>query len=215
MDLINKLQFALYLIPILIVSVTLHELSHAFVADRLGDTTARKLGRLTFNPIKHLDPVGSASFLVTYLLFSFPFGWAKPVPVYPQNLRMDPRYGMALVAIAGPITNFLIALVVVAFAVHGPESLVTGETAVQLIGLSFSVNVVLGVFNLLPVPPLDGSRVIGAFMSRQTYEDWSGLDRFAPIMFLLLFFVFQVPTLSFIRNGSALVERALVTVVGG
>jgi Zn-dependent protease len=185
------------------------------VADKLGDTTARKLGRLTLNPIKHLDPVGSASFLVTYLLFSFPFGWAKPVPVYPQNLRLDPRYGMALVAIAGPVTNFLIALAVVAFAVHGPAGMLSGETAQQLIGLSFSVNVVLGVFNLLPVPPLDGSRVIGAFMSRQTYEDWSSLDRFAPIMFLLLFFVFQVPTLSFIRSGSAFVEQVLVTIVGG
>lgn len=214
MDLVQKLQYALLLIPILIISATFHELAHAWVADRLGDPTARKLGRLTLNPIKHLDPIGSLSFIITYLLFSFPFGWAKPVPVYPGNLKIDQRRGMALVAAAGPITNFILAGLILALATHGPASWFTSELARGVIGLSLSVNIVLGVFNLLPIPPLDGSRIIGVFMRKDTYEDWMKLDQYAPIFLLLIIFIFQQPAFAFVRSGFNLVIRILSVLVG-
>lgn len=214
MDLAQKLQYALLLIPILIVSATFHELAHAWVADRLGDPTARKLGRLTLNPIKHLDPIGSLSFIITYLLFSFPFGWAKPVPVYPGNLKIDQRRGMALVAAAGPITNFILAGLVLALATHGPASWFTSDLARGVIGLSLSVNIVLGVFNLLPIPPLDGSRIIGMFMRKDTYEDWMKLDQYAPIFLLLIIFIFQQPAFAFVNSGFNLVIRVLSVLVG-
>ncbi len=106
----NDLELFLYLVPVLIASMTLHELAHALVATLLGDPTPREQGRLTVNPIVHLDPVGTAMFALTYFLSNFIFGWAKPVLVQPRYFRR-PKEGMALVAVAGPVTNFLIALV--------------------------------------------------------------------------------------------------------
>ena len=101
----------LLLAPVFIVSLTLHELAHGLAAYRLGDRTAKEMGRLTLNPIAHMDPLGSLILVVTYFGGSFLFGWAKPVPVDPRNLRTSPQVGMALVGAAGPATNFVLALI--------------------------------------------------------------------------------------------------------
>jgi Zn-dependent protease len=118
---VSKLELFLWLVPLLVASMVLHELAHAVVATRLGDPTPREHGRLTLNPISHLDPIGTAMFAITYWLSSFMFGWAKPVLVQPRYFRHPKEY-MALVAVAGPITNFLIAFVTVAVIVHSASS---------------------------------------------------------------------------------------------
>ena len=183
----SKLEVFLIVLPIFIGSLTLHELAHGYVAYRLGDPTAKLLGRLSLNPIVHLDPLGSLMFVASYWAGGFLFGWAKPVPVDPRNLRGGPQRGMALVGIAGPITNFLLAVVFGALLAH---TTYTG-TAQQVIVYGMYVNIVLGVFNLLPIPPLDGSRIVAGFMDRQTYAAWSSLDQYGMIFLLVLFFVFQ------------------------
>ena len=180
------LETLLLLLPIVLVSLTLHELAHAWVAWRLGDPTAKDQGRLTLNPLVHLDPLGTTMFVLTALLANLPFGWARPVPVNPGYFRR-PKEGMAIVAAAGPAMNFLLALVCLAAIRHvelGPRSFDVAEAA-------YIVNVVLGLFNLIPVPPLDGSRIIGVVMDRATYARWIQLDQFGMLIVFGSFFIFQ------------------------
>lgn len=182
----------IFLLLILLFSVVVHEVSHGFVAERLGDSTARLAGRLTLNPIKHLDPFGSV--ILPLLLSLIPggivFGWAKPVPYNPMNLK-NPERGGAFIAIAGPLSNIFLALVFAAFLritdfVYLPSFLVLnlGELFSKIV----LINIVLAVFNLVPLPPLDGSKVLFALLPKSA-------DRFKLIfersgMFLLLIFIF-------------------------
>ena len=180
------LETLLLLLPIVLVSLTLHELAHAWVAWRLGDPTARDQGRLTLNPLVHLDPLGTTMFVLTALLANLPFGWARPVPVNPGYFRR-PKEGMAIVAAVGPAMNFLLALVCLAAIRHvelGPRAFDVAEAA-------YIVNIVLGLFNLIPVPPLDGSRIIGVLMDRATYARWVQLDQFGMLIVFGSFFIFQ------------------------
>jgi Zn-dependent protease len=170
---VSDLELFLYLAPILVASLVLHELAHALVATRLGDPTPREQGRLTLNPIVHLDPFGTAIFVITYFLGPVPFGWAKPVQVQPGYFRR-PKQAMAVVAVAGPVVNFLLALVCAALLTHG----VADGTIGEILERSYQVNLVLGLFNLLPLPPLDGSRIVGAFMNDATYARWIQLDAY-------------------------------------
>lgn len=222
-DFTGKLQLLPIILPVLIGSLVLHELAHAWVATWLGDRTPRVQGRLTLNPIKHLDPWGSTMFLVTFLFFAFPFGWARPVQVSTRNLR-NPQRGMALVAVAGPIVNFLIALGVLAVAVYalGSALAISGQLYFtgegywdQVVYYTIYANVVLGVFNLLPIPPLDGSRIVAIFMPRRMYEDWSKLDEYAPLFILAIFFFLQKPVFGIIEDATGRVLQAMVLVIGG
>jgi Zn-dependent protease len=195
-------QTFLYLLPIVLASLTLHELAHAWVAWRLGDPTAKQEGRLTLNPIVHIDPIGTLMFVVTGLVAGLPFGWAKPVPVNPRYFRR-PKEGMAIVAVAGPLMNFAVALV--CFAVLRHVSL-SGESF-EVLRLAWIVNVVLGIFNLIPVPPLDGSRVLGVLMDDTTYIRWISFDQYGMLIVFGLFIVFQdrfsqlmADALVFVRN---------------
>lgn len=180
------LDLFLLLLPVVIASLSLHELAHAYVAWRLGDPTAKELGRLTLNPIAHLDPLGTLMFALTALLAGVPFGWAKPVPVDPRNFRR-PKEGMALVAVAGPVMNFLLALVALAVLRH----VGLGGRAFEVVALAYLVNVILGLFNLIPVPPLDGSRVVGVLMDNATYARWISLDAVGMLIVFGAFFLFQ------------------------
>lgn len=193
----QSLSTFLWLLPILLVSMVLHELAHAVVADRLGDPTPRITGRLTANPISHLDPLGTLMFGITYFATpSFIFGWARPVRVFPGNFR-SPQRGMALVAIAGPVTNFVIAY---AFLVVYRNVTLSGRLA-DVIVYAVIVNVVLGVFNLIPIPPLDGSRVVGAFMNDATYRRWSALDSYGVFVLLGLYFLFRSQSLTLLSSA--------------
>lgn len=135
----------------LVLSLAVHEFAHAFVADRLGDPTPRRYGRVTVNPLKHLDPFG------TLLLLIAGFGFAKPVPINPNNLG---RWGTLWVAAAGPISNILIALLAAGLLAVLPPS----DLVLRVLLYVLSINIVLAVFNLIPIPLLDGSRILGALV---------------------------------------------------
>lgn len=159
--------FAVWVIPVLF-AITVHEVAHGWVASRLGDPTARMLGRLTLNPIKHIDPVGTVivpGFLLA--MGGFIFGWAKPVPVNFRNLR-NPVRDMALVALAGPLTNILMAIAWTVVFKIGAVMLDSGQSAALWLALmgqaGIMINLVLAVLNLLPIPPLDGSRVLESLL---------------------------------------------------
>jgi Zn-dependent protease len=172
----------LYRIPALLIALTLHELAHGYVAYRLGDPTAKNHGRLTLNPLAHLDPLG------TLALLFVGFGWARPVPVNPHYLRGDRHRGMFLVGLAGPATNFLLAFIFLYIFAAFPALLARPHIP-QIIYTTFIINVYLGVFNLLPIPPLDGSRVLSYFLSpraRYSYNQW---EQYGPLLLMLLIFL--------------------------
>lgn len=178
-----------FTIIVLIFSVVVHEVSHGFVAEHLGDPTARLAGRLTLNPLKHLDPFGSVilPLLLSLLPGGLVFGWAKPVPYNPMNLKRPERDG-ALIAAAGPTANLFIALVFgLAFRAMAVLPVLGGALEL-LFAKIVIVNVMLAVFNLVPIPPLDGSKVLFGFLPPSTrgLQEW--LERSGWL--LLLFFIF-------------------------
>ena len=201
----------LLLAPVFIVSLTLHELAHGLAAYRLGDRTAKDMGRLTLNPIPHMDPLGSLILVLTYFGGSFLFGWAKPVPVDPRNLRTSPQVGMALVGAAGPATNFVLALISGAVLAH---SELTGD-AFSIAAYSLEINVILGVFNLFPIPPLDGSRVIGGFMPRDVYERWAALDQYGMFLVFGLFILANEQTSRILLSAFESIVRLISAIAGG
>jgi Zn-dependent protease len=176
----------------LVIGFPVHEFAHAFVAYRLGDATAKLFGRLTLNPIAHFDPVGGLMLVVSVLFGGFVIGWAKPTPVNPSNLR-DRRNGEVFVSLAGPLSNLLMALVaaVVFRFAYSPEGSYSSQMiqVLNLLRLFVIFNVMLAVFNFIPIPPLDGSTLLYRFVSPATA--W----RIRPVLaqygiFVLLIFVF-------------------------
>jgi Zn-dependent protease len=159
------LEFAIFLIAILIMSVVIHEVAHGVSANALGDPTARLQGRLTLNPLKHLDPVGSVLLPAILALTSAPFlfGWARPVPYNPYNFQRGGRWAEALVAGAGPATNILLALVF-AVMIRVAVSMGVSPATIDLAFLVVLVNVMLAIFNMIPIPPLDGSKILDALL---------------------------------------------------
>ncbi len=185
-------------IAILIISVIFHELSHGLMADRLGDPTARLAGRLTLNPLKHIDPIGSVIVPLITSLFGFTFGWAKPVPYNPYNLK-NKRQGEFLIAAAGPASNLLIAFVFGTILRFTAGSIVDAASAaamapfVTIISYIVIINIILAVFNLIPLPPLDGSKLLFAVMPDQYGRARMIMERYAPIFILIVvFFLWQV-----------------------
>jgi len=180
------LNIIIVAIPAL-VCITVHELAHGFTAYRLGDDTAKRLGRLTLNPIKHIDIIGLAMILV------IGFGWAKPVPVNMQNFKY-PKWGMALTALAGPVSNIILAFIVIFVFVlipepHGGVGTIFGfsgePSIVALIIFRMAVlNVALAIFNMLPIPPLDGSKILLSFLPDRLYYKLMKYERFGMIALL-------------------------------
>lgn len=206
----TDVQTFLWLIPFLLASLVLHELAHAIVATRLGDPTPREQGRLTLNPLPHLDPLGTAMFAITFFTSGLLFGWARPVLVDARRFR-HPKEGMALVAAAGPATNFALALGAVAFLVHGGLEGRAFDVAEQ----AFIVNIVLGIFNLIPIPPLDGSRIVGAALSDTAYARWSALDQYGMFALFGLIVLFQNEFFTLMQSAYGHTARAMVRIVGG
>lgn len=181
----------------LLVGLPVHEFSHALAAYRLGDGTAKLFGRLTLNPIAHFDPVGGTLLALTFIGSAaaggaFGFGWAKPTPVNPMNLQGG-RRGEALVAAAGPLSNLLLATVAaipLRFLIASPE--LTGPVLLvaEVLSLFVQINLVLMIFNLIPIPPLDGSKVLFAFLDRRTeYQIRPILEQYGFFILMALFFL--------------------------
>lgn len=197
-----NLEIALITIVILVFSAILHEVAHGWVADRLGDPTARLLGRLTLNPIPHIDPVMSILLPIVLIFSGSPiiFGAAKPVPVDPFNLR-DGRRDMALVSLAGPLTNFLIAAVF-ALLLKFADPLIDQPLLLAIMFLVVKLNLLLGIFNLLPIPPLDGSKVFSLLLPEDTAKSYLSIGSYGMfiLFFLLLFPIGGFSLGSFIGN---------------
>lgn len=177
----------------LLVGFPVHEFAHALAAYRLGDSTARFMGRLTLNPVAHFDPLGGILLAVTFIGSSFGFGWAKPTPVNPRNLEGG-RYGEAIVAAAGPISNLVLAIAAalpLRFILASPSLQEQIPTIVlQVLILFILINIVLMVFNLFPIPPLDGSKVLFAFLPPQVAWRWRPmLEQYGFILLLIIFFL--------------------------
>ena len=175
------LQRLLLQLPALLVAVTVHELAHALVADRLGDPTARRLGRITLNPLPHIDPMGAICLVLAG------FGWAKPVPVDARNFR-HPVRDMLWVAAAGPIANFLAAFgAIVIYLWLRPSGILPGPILIAL-GAVFSLNLALGIFNLIPLPPLDGGHFLPYLLPRAATGFLQILERHGMLILLVLVF---------------------------
>ena len=206
----------LFTIIVVLLSLSLHEMCHAWAAYKMGDHTARNLGRLTLNPAVHLDFIGTACMLF------FGFGWAKPVPVNSRNFR-NPKRGIILTSLAGPISNlllgFLFAVIYKFYIMIISDLIITSEQQAlilmavsMLLWYAISINVSLAVFNLFPVPPLDGSRFFYVFLPSKYYFGVMKYERYISIAIMVLLFVGVLdPILSFARNG---ITRLILNLVG-
>jgi len=180
----------IFLIIVLILSIIIHEIAHGSVAYYLGDPTAKYAGRLTLNPLKHLDPFGSVILPLLLLLFRSPilFAYAKPVPINPRNFR-DQRYGSLKVALAGPLSNLSIALVFGLTLRFFPGLVSISNFSLMFAGIIF-INILLAVFNLIPIPPLDGSHVLFTFLPYSMQRIKIFLRQYG--MFVLFFFLYLI-----------------------
>ena len=175
---------------VLLIAFTIHELSHALTADYLGDPTPRYMGRITLNPLKHLDPIG------TIMLIVAGFGWAKPVMVNTLNLRGNPRTSMAIVAVAGPLSNVILALLAAVIFRLGlveftPNPPTGGASLFGYLMTQFIwINPILAFFNLIPIPPLDGSKILFAILPADLVYRLRPLEQFGFLILMALIFIF-------------------------
>ena len=208
--------------PLLLVSLVLHELAHGWVAWKLGDPTAKLHGRLTLNPLKHLDLWGTVMLAVTFFGSAsaaaaglgngvFLFGWAKPVPISPWRFK-NPQRGMMLVGLAGPAANLTMAFVAAGLVwLTYTWSVFLGNAFTML----FALNVILMTFNLVPIPPLDGSRVLGGFLPPKTYVRWLTLDRYGNYVFLGLLMIMVLAPGVFQSTIGAVLQWSFHVLPGG
>ncbi|MCK5096079.1 MAG: site-2 protease family protein [Candidatus Pacebacteria bacterium] len=179
---------AIFFIAILIMSIVIHEVAHGYVAEMLGDPTARMAGRLTLNPLPHLDMMGSIilPLILVVTQAGFVFGWAKPVPYNPYNLRKG-KWGPAIVAIAGPLSNIFFALIF-GMVLRFGGGLGLPEAFIDISVYIVFINILLAVFNMIPVPPLDGSKVLSAFLPYRHMHMMEQLERYGFIVILFIVF---------------------------
>ncbi len=199
----DALIMVLCSIPIIILALCVHESAHGIAAKWMGDPTAYNLGRITLNPAKHLDPIGAI------LMFVFGFGWAKPVPINTRYFR-NPKWGMAISAFAGPMSNvlcsylfYIIAALIERYAVPGSQLSANILTALLIFCIvGYTLNLSLAVFNLIPVPPLDGSRILFVFLPAKAYFAVMKYERFIYMRVLVLVMTGMLDTpLALIRQG--------------
>ncbi len=190
----SLLKIAVLAVPFLL-AVICHEVAHGVAALAFGDTTARDAGRLTMNPVRHMDKAGTLVFVFTALLTPFVFGWAKPVPINPLRFRQR-RAGLLVVSAAGAAANFLVAAVAI-LAIHllphnpgeGFYAQYLHQPLVNIAYYAILVNIFIGVFNLLPIPPLDGSNIVAALLPRAWAATYMRIGRYGIILIFVLFYV--------------------------
>lgn len=192
----NEILQIVYIIAVTLVSLSFHEFAHAFVSYRLGDPTAKNQGRLTLNPVKHLDPIGTIM-MVASMFSGYGIGWAKPVPINPMYYR-NRKLGTMLTSIAGPLSNLLLAFLFIfplvnAMISGGGDIVATNAFNEKLINISklfVRTNIGLAIFNLLPVPPLDGSKILSGILPTRQYFKFMQYENYIGIAFILLIFIF-------------------------
>ena len=206
----ETVALAIILIPCLVTAIVLHEVAHGWVANLLGDPTAREQRRLSLNPLRHVDPIGTVVLPGILALTGAPvFGWAKPVPVDARRLD-NPRYGMMAVAAAGPGTNFILALlgaIALGLVARGLSGEPGTAMALAVTGLNYFIviNLFLGLFNLIPLPPFDGSHIVEGLLPRDLARKYSRLRPLGlPLLFLLLLVV------PWLFPGLGIVEKVIV-----
>jgi Zn-dependent protease len=206
----------LSLLPGFIIGLTIHEFSHAYVATRLGDPTARSMGRLTLNPIAHLD------FFGTLMLVFAGFGWAKPVPVNVTMLH-SPRRDMALIAVAGPVSNVLLALLIgCGLRAVYPEGLMSAQsgsgataTAIWLAVQAVWINIILAAFNMIPIPPLDGSQILAGIVPENWNHGYEQFQRFGPMLLLGLVLIASFSGVSIFNRLVSPIAQPLLSFILG
>ena len=184
-------------IPPILFALTFHEFAHAWSAKKLGDPTAENMGRLSLNPLVHLDPTGTIMIFIT-VMSGFGIGWAKPVPVDPQNLR-NPRRDMLWIALAGPVSNLILAFVFTAIftSLTPAEGLTNLFRQMLLIGIS--INLILAIFNMIPIPPLDGSKILMGLLPEEQARQYSQVEMYGPMLLIGLIVADQMLGLGIIR----------------
>ena len=189
MDAATIQKITIWILPVLL-AVSLHEAAHAWMADKKGDATARLMGRLTFNPLKHIDPIGTIV-VPALMIFAtgFAFGWAKPVPVDARNLH-NPKKDMMWVALAGPVSNFIMAVLWAVF-LNISVLFVDSRSSISMFFLlmpvaGITVNVILGVLNLLPIPPLDGGRIMAGILPPAASMQYSKIEPYGFFIIIAL-----------------------------
>lgn len=192
----------LEIIFVLGTAVILHECAHGWVALKFGDPTAKLLGRLTLNPFKHIDPIGTVLVpIITKLTLGFPFGWAKPVPVNFANLN-NPKRDMIFVALAGPAVNIVLALVASVFLSFAPK----------IFSLAVVINLMLATFNMMPIPPLDGSRVVAGLLPTSLARKYLYLE---PFGFIIVIVLLQSGALDFLGGFVMVMAKILIGNLSG
>jgi Zn-dependent protease len=190
-------QRAIWMIIILLISIDVHELAHAIAADRLGDDTPRRLGEISLNPFTHMDQVGVVLLLLTSISnYGFTYGRTH---VTPSNLKYGPQRGHAIVAVVGPLSNVVLAglaAVVLRFHLGDPNNI--GDQMTNFLWLAIQLNILLFLFNLLPIPPLDGFTIVGGFLTARQLYQIAPLVQYGPLIILLLFIT--EPNTHFIRS---------------
>jgi len=188
-----SIEAILIFLVALVVAITIHEFSHAFVAYQLGDPTAKIQGRMTLNPFAHLDPLG------TIMILLVGFGWGKPVPFDPFNLR-NPKRDSALISLAGPIANIFLALILASLFRIGEFFHIPSLLAIsQILQPIVFLNLVLAIFNILPIHPLDGFKILGGILPKEWYYDWLQMERYG--IFLLIFLLLPI-----LPNGGSIIS---------
>ena len=183
-DLSARLQELVLMIPAILFAVTFHEVAHGWTAEKFGDPTARLAGRITLNPLPHIDPIGALMFIIAR------FGWAKPVPVNPYNLR-HPLRDMVWVAAAGPAANLVLAAVsqlsvqLLSPVLRGPQLQFFAQPILGILFWTYLLNLHLAAFNLIPIPPLDGSQILKGFLPRETLLKYERLEPYGFILLIL------------------------------
>ncbi|KTC84166.1 site-2 protease family protein [Legionella brunensis] len=202
LELTTAQQIAIWLLPVLF-AITFHEAAHAWVAYRLGDTTAKMLGRLSFNPIRHIDLVGTIIVPIAVLVltqFNFVFGWAKPVPINASQLR-NPRRDMALATAAGPLSNLVMALLWAGLLKLGASLNFQSSNIALFLVLAaragIIINLLLAYLNLIPIPPLDGSRIVASLLPRKQAYQYQKME---PLGFIILLILMLTGVLAWLIN---------------